>query len=51
MNRNVYDNDVATWSPKGKLWQVQYAEKAVTIGNVGVGIKSRDYTVLAAFKR
>ena len=30
--RNQYDNDVTTWSPQGRLHQVEYAMEAVKQG-------------------
>ena len=27
--RNQYDNDVATWSPQGRIHQIEYAMEAV----------------------
>eukprot|EP00501_MAST-03F_sp_TOSAG23-6_P001959 GSMAST32.ASY1.ANO1.2043.1 assembled CDS len=29
MHRNHYDTDVTTWSPNGRLFQVEYAMQAV----------------------
>eukprot|EP01138_Halocafeteria_seosinensis_P012752 gb/GECG01013028.1/.p1 GENE.gb/GECG01013028.1/~~gb/GECG01013028.1/.p1 ORF type:complete len:270 (+),score=34.51 gb/GECG01013028.1/:1-810(+) len=51
MNRNMYDTDVTTWSPQGRLFQVEYAMEAVKQGSATVGICSDKYTVLAALKR
>lgn len=51
MNRNQYDTDVTVWSPKGRLFQVEYAMEAVQQGSACVGAVSRDFAVLAALKR
>jgi len=51
MNRSNYDGDVATWSPEGKLFQVEYAREAVKQGSVALGLVSRTHVVLAALKR
>jgi len=51
MFRNQYDQDVLTWSPQGRLHQVEYAMEAVKQGATAVGCKSRDYVVLATLKR
>jgi len=51
MFRNQYDNDVTTWSPQGRLHQVEYAMEAVKQGSATVGLKNQDYAVLLALKR
>jgi len=51
MFRNQYDTDITTWSPAGRLHQVEYAMEAVKQGSAAVGLKSKDYVVLASLKR
>lgn len=51
MNRNNYDADVITFSPQGRLYQIEYAMKAVTQGSAAVAVKSKTHTVLATLKR
>mmetsp|Transcript_10937 Transcript_10937/g.19320 ORF Transcript_10937/g.19320 Transcript_10937/m.19320 type:complete len:243 (+) Transcript_10937:97-825(+) len=51
MNRNQYDTDVTTWSPQGKLHQVEYAMESVKQGSCSLGIRGKDVVVLAALKR
>jgi len=51
MFRNVYDTDVTTFSPAGRLHQVEYAMEAVKQGSAVVGLRSKDYALLAALKR
>mmetsp|Transcript_5853 Transcript_5853/g.14882 ORF Transcript_5853/g.14882 Transcript_5853/m.14882 type:complete len:264 (-) Transcript_5853:88-879(-) len=51
MFRNQYDNDVTTWSPQGRLHQLEYAMEAVKQGSAAVGIKSKTHAVLASLKR
>lgn len=51
MFRNQYDTDVTTWSPQGRLHQVDYAMEAVKQGSACVGLKSDTHVVLAALKR
>lgn len=51
MFRNQYDTDVTTWSPQGRLFQVEYAMEAVKQGSACVGVTSNDFVVLAALKR
>eukprot|EP00794_Sanderia_malayensis_P009900 gene9901-10913_t len=49
--RNQYDNDVSIWSPQGRIFQIEYALEAVKQGSATVGLKSKDYAILAALKR
>ncbi|KAI0016984.1 nucleophile aminohydrolase [Xylariomycetidae sp. FL0641] len=51
MFRNNYDNDSVTFSPQGRLFQVEYAAEAVKQGSVVVGLVSKTHAVLAAIKR
>jgi len=51
MFRNQYDNDVTTWSPQGRIHQIEYAMEAVKQGSSTVGLKSKDFAVLVALKR
>lgn len=51
MFRNNYDNDSVTYSPTGKLFQVEYALEAIKQGSAAVGLTSNDYVVLVALKR
>lgn len=51
MNRTVYDTDVITWSPDGRLYQVEYAMRAVTQGTCVVGLRSKTHVVTCALKR
>lgn len=51
MFRNQYDTDVTTWSPQGRLHQVEYAMEAVKQGSAAVGVKSKTHVVLAALNR
>mmetsp|Transcript_39957 Transcript_39957/g.55543 ORF Transcript_39957/g.55543 Transcript_39957/m.55543 type:complete len:277 (+) Transcript_39957:80-910(+) len=51
MFRNQYDTDVVTWSPAGRIHQIEYAMEAVKQGGASVGLRSKDYVVLATLKR
>ncbi|KAK3378153.1 nucleophile aminohydrolase [Podospora didyma] len=51
MFRNNYDNDSVTFSPQGRIFQVEYAAEAVKQGSVVVGIASKTHAVLVAIKR
>lgn len=46
-----YDTDVTTWSPQGRLFQVEYAMEAVKQGSACVGVTSKTHVVLAGIKR
>lgn len=51
MNRNIYDSSVDTFSPQGRLHQVEYATSAVKLGSAIVAAKSNTHVVLAGVKR
>mmetsp|Transcript_10817 Transcript_10817/g.16107 ORF Transcript_10817/g.16107 Transcript_10817/m.16107 type:complete len:251 (+) Transcript_10817:60-812(+) len=51
MFRNDYDTDVTTFSPAGRIHQVEYAINAVKHGSACVALKSQDYAVLACVMR
>lgn len=51
MFRNQYDTDITTYSPQGRLLQVEYAMEAVKQGSAVVGIRSDNHVVLATLKR
>lgn len=51
MFRNNYDNDSVTYSPTGRLFQVEYALEAIKQGSAAVGIASKNHVVLVALKR
>ena len=40
MLKGLYDLDSVTWSPQGKLFQVEYAMEAVKQGSICLGLKS-----------
>lgn len=46
-----YDTDPTTWSPQGRLFQVEYAMEAVKQGSAVVGARSKTHAVLAALRR
>lgn len=35
-----YDQDVTTWSPQGRIFQIEYAMEAVKQGSAAVGLKA-----------
>lgn len=51
MFRNNYDNDSVTYSPTGRLFQVEYALEAIKQGSAAVGLVSKNHVVLVALKR
>ncbi|KAH3899014.1 Proteasome subunit alpha type-6 [Saccharomycodes ludwigii] len=51
MFRNNYDGDTVTFSPTGRLFQVEYALEAIKQGSATVGLRSNKYAVLVALKR
>src|SRR3990167_2785405 len=51
MNRNQYDSDITTWSPQGRIFQIEYAMNAVTQGSAVIGLRSKTHVVLASLKR
>jgi len=51
MLRSQYDTDCITWSPQGRLFQVEYALEAVKQGSLCVALRSQDFVVLATLNR
>jgi 20S proteasome subunit alpha 5 len=51
LTRSEYDRGVNTFSPEGRLFQVEYAIEAVKLGSTAVGIQTSQGVVLAVEKR
>ncbi|KAJ3043309.1 proteasome component pup2 [Rhizophlyctis rosea] len=51
LTRSEYDRGVNTFSPEGRLFQVEYAIEAIKLGSTAVGIQTAGGVVLAVEKR
>jgi 20S proteasome subunit alpha 6 len=51
IGQNNYDQDCLTWSPQGRLFQVEYAMQAVEQGTPVLGLRSKDAVVLCTNMR
>lgn len=51
LTRSEYDRGVNTFSPEGRLFQVEYAIEAVKLGSTAVGIETAGGVILAVEKR
>jgi len=51
LTRSEYDRGVNTFSPEGRLFQVEYAIEAIKLGSTTVGIRTSEGVVLAVEKR
>ncbi|KAF8529743.1 proteasome subunit alpha type 5 [Hysterangium stoloniferum] len=51
LTRSEYDRGVNTFSPEGRLFQVEYAIEAIKLGSTTVGIRTSEGVVLGVEKR
>ncbi|KAK8805761.1 hypothetical protein WA158_002417 [Blastocystis sp. Blastoise] len=51
VSRSEYDHGVNTYSPEGRLFQVEYAIESIKLGSTAIGIKTKEGVVLAVEKR
>jgi len=51
LTRSEYDRGVNTYSPEGRLFQVEYAIEAIKLGSTAIGIQTNEGVVLAVEKR
>merc|ERR1711981_294783 len=51
LNRSEYDRGQNTFSPEGRLFQVEYAIEAIKLGSTAIGIQTSEGVVLAVEKR
>lgn len=49
--RNDYDRGVNTFSPEGRLLQVEYAIEAIKLGSSAIAIKVKEGVILAVERR
>jgi len=48
----IYDNDITTWNPQGRLHQIEYAMEAVKRqGSASVGLRSNTHAVVVGLQR
>lgn len=51
LTRSEYDRGVNTFSPEGRLFQVEYAIEAIKLGSTAIGLQTKKGSVLAVEKR
>eukprot|EP00092_Neocalanus_flemingeri_P007299 GFUD01007881.1.p1 GENE.GFUD01007881.1~~GFUD01007881.1.p1 ORF type:complete len:244 (+),score=70.43 GFUD01007881.1:70-801(+) len=51
LNRSEYDRGPNTFSPEGRLFQVEYAIEAIKLGSTAIGIQTAEGVILAVEKR
>lgn len=51
LTRSEYDRGVNTFSPEGRLFQVEYAIEAIKLGSTAIGIQTSEGVALAVEKR
>ncbi|CAO1619625.1 unnamed protein product [Parajaminaea phylloscopi] len=51
LTRSEYDRGVNTFSPEGRLFQVEYAIEAIKLGSTTVGVRTNEGVVLGVEKR
>ncbi|CAO3629468.1 unnamed protein product [Cunninghamella blakesleeana] len=51
LTRSEYDCGVNTFSPEGRLFQVEYAIEAIKLGTTAIGIQTSEGVILAVEKR
>lgn len=51
LTRSEYDHGVNTFSPEGRLFQVEYAIEAIKLGSTAIGVRTNEGVVLAVEKR
>merc|ERR1712032_1201727 len=51
LSKSEYDRGVNTFSPEGRLFQVEYAIEAIKLGSTAIEIRTKEGVVLAVEKR
>lgn len=51
LTRSEYDRGVNTFSPEGRLFQIEYAIEAIKLGSTAIGVCTSEGVVLAVEKR
>ncbi|CAK9814188.1 Proteasome subunit alpha type-5 [Anthophora quadrimaculata] len=51
LTRSEYDHGVNTFSPEGRLFQIEYAIEAIKLGSTAIGIATSEGVVLVVEKR
>lgn len=51
LTRSEYDRGVSTFSPEGRLFQVEYSLEAIKLGSTAIGISTSEGVILAVEKR
>ncbi|KAI9598163.1 nucleophile aminohydrolase [Syncephalis fuscata] len=51
LTRSEYDRGVNTFSPEGRLFQVEYAIEAIKLGSTAIGVTTKEGVLLAVEKR
>ncbi|KFD70629.1 hypothetical protein M514_12670 [Trichuris suis] len=51
LTRSEYDRGVNTFSPEGRLFQVEYAIEAIKLGSTAIGIQTKEGVLLVCEKR
>lgn len=44
-------SDVSTYSPEGRLYQVEYAMKAMNLGTTTIGLRTKEYALIISEKK
>lgn len=50
-SKTEYDRGVNTFSPEGRIFQIEYAIEAIKLGSTSLGIQTKDGVLIAAEKR
>ncbi|KAK7704946.1 proteasome component pup2 [Diaporthe eres] len=51
MARSEYDRGISTFSPEGRLFQVEYSLEAIKLGSTAIGVATNEGVVLGVEKR